>query len=368
MARNNVAVPRHLLVLRLSAMGDVAMLPHALRALRTAWPDLRVTVATRPLFRPFFAGIDVDFLDVDPSGAQRSLAGMWRLAAVARERGVDAVADVHGTWRSKAFCASMRLHGIPAASIDKGRREKRRVIAEGWRAAPVRHTVLRYCDVFRRLGFSFDDPCPAGPVGPAVAAPSSAVSVAARRAEVAAPFTAVALPQELSGEKRGVWVGVAPFSAHRGKTYPEERAREVIGLLAARCERVFVHSGGGAEADFARAAEAEWPNVVALHGRVTLAQEIALIARMDCLVTMDSLAMHLASLTATPAVSVWGATCPALGFLGWGGDAANALQADLACRPCSRYGAKPCRYDDYRCMQAVDPERIVDRVAEVVGL
>lgn len=97
MAGSDGRSPRHLVVLRLSAMGDVAMLPHALRALKGAYPDLRVTVATRPLFRPFFAGLDVDFLDVDPSGEQHSLAGMWRLASAARARGVDAVADVHGT-------------------------------------------------------------------------------------------------------------------------------------------------------------------------------------------------------------------------------------------------------------------------------
>ena len=45
MPRKNRTLPRHLLVLRTSAMGDVAMLPHALRALMAAYPDLRVTVA-----------------------------------------------------------------------------------------------------------------------------------------------------------------------------------------------------------------------------------------------------------------------------------------------------------------------------------
>ena len=55
--RGGGPVPRHLLVMRTSAMGDVAILPHALRALTAAYPGLRVTVATRPMFRPFFAGL-----------------------------------------------------------------------------------------------------------------------------------------------------------------------------------------------------------------------------------------------------------------------------------------------------------------------
>lgn len=333
--------PRHLLVLRTSAMGDVAMLPHALRALRGAYPDLRITVATRSLFRPFFDGLGVEFLDVDTRGKHRTLRGMWRLAAEARRLGIDAVADVHGVLRSGAFDLSMRLHGIPVAAIDKGRSGKRRFIRCGGKGmAPLRHTVLRYCDVFRRLGFVFDDPSPA--IG----------------REHARPM----------GEKRGVWVGFAPFSAQPGKTYPEASARETVRLLAERCDRVFIHGGGGEEAAFAREMEAAFANVTALFGRVTLAGEMDLIADLDCLVSMDSLAMHLAALTATPVVSVWGATHPGLGFAGWGGDPRGVLQADLPCRPCSVFGAKPCRYGDYRCLRAVTPEMIAAKVAAITGV
>lgn len=334
-------LPRHLLVMRNSAMGDVAMLPHALRALTAAYPDLHVTVATQPQFKPFFAGLRVDFLDVDLKGAHRSLKGMWRLAARARRLGVDAVADVHGVMRSEAFALAMRLHGIPVAQIRKGRAEKRRFIRCGGRGMePLRHTVLRYCDVFRRLGFVFDDPKPAS------------------RQQRPNPM----------GEKHGVWVGFAPFSAHAGKTYPEALSREAVTLLAARYERVFIHGGGGREAEFAQAMERDHPNVTALFGRVRFAGELDLVANLDCVVSMDSLVMHLAALVGTPVVSVWGATHPGLGFLGWGCDPADVLQADLPCRPCSVYGSEPCKFGDYRCLRAVTPRMIADRVADVVAL
>lgn len=333
-------MPRHLLVVRTSAMGDVAMLPHALGALRAAYPDLRITVATQAMFRPFFAGVDVELLEVDTKGEHRSLRGMWRLAARARELGVDAVADVHDVLRSKALRLALRLHGIPTARIDKGRAEKRRFIRTGGKGMePLRHTVLRYCDTFRRLGFRFDDPPPAQP------------SIHSN------PF----------GEKTGVWVGFAPFSAHRGKTYPEPLRREAVRLLAERYERVFIHGGGGAEAEFAREMECTYPNVTALYGKVRFAGEIDLIADLDCVVTMDSLVMHLAALTATPVVSVWGATHPDLGFLGYGIAREGILQADLPCRPCSVFGAKPCKYGDYRCLTAIAPEMIAEQVARIVA-
>ena len=340
MARKNRALPRHLLVLRTSAMGDVAMLPHALRALMSAYPDLRVTVATRPMFKPFFEGLGVDFLDVDLRGEHHSLRGMWRLAAEARRLGVDAVADVHDVLRSRAFRLSMSLHGIPVSFIHKGRSEKRRFIRLGSRGMePLRHTVLRYCDTFRRLGFVFDDP------------------KSALRQERPNPF----------GPKEGVWVGFAPFSAQQGKTYPGEQSREAVRLLAERYDRVFIHGGGGGEQQFAEEMERTYPNVTALFGKVRLDREMDLIANLDCVVSMDSLVMHLASLVATPVVSVWGATHPGLGFLGYGCDPQGILQADMACRPCSVFGSKPCRYGDYRCLKAVTPAMIAERVRQLVG-
>ena len=94
--------------------------------------------------------------------------------------------------------------------------------------------------------------------------------------------------------------------------------------------------------------------------------EMELMSHEDCLVSMDSMAMHMASLVATPVVSVWGATHPNLGFLGWGCRPEDALQADLPCRPCSVFGAKPCQYGDYRCLKAITPERIVAQIEKVV--
>lgn len=333
-------LPRHLLVMRSSAMGDVAMLPHALRALKEAYPDVKITVVTRKLFRPFFEGIDVDFLFIDTKGEHKGIRGVLRLAREARRLGVDAMADVHDVLRSQLFRLSMQLHGVRVRSIRKGRLAKWfRMGGSADCVEPLRHTVLRYCDVFRRLGFRFDDPAPAV------------------RTERSDP---------MADEKRSVWVGVAPFSAQRGKIYPLDRMEEVIRLLSERCDRVFVHSGMGDELAFAKRMESRFDNVTAVADRMKLKEEIDLIARLDCMVSMDSLAMHLASLTATPVVSVWGATHPKMGFLGYGCAAEGIVQRDdLPCRPCSVYGKKPCKYGDYRCLD-IEPQRIVDRVERLI--
>ena len=126
------------------------------------------------------------------------------------------------------------------------------------------------------------------------------------------------------GEKHGVWVGFAPFSAHRGaRPLPRSRAANSVRMLE-RYGRVFIHGGGGAN----RRSPRDGTHVSQRHayGKVRFAREMDLIANLDCVVTMDSLVMHLASL-ATPVVSVWGATHP--GWVFW----ATGFRPGTFCRP-----------------------------------
>ena len=93
-----------------------------------------------------------------------------------------------------------------------------------------------------------------------------------------------------------------------------------------------------------------------------LTAELELMRRLTVMVSMDSANMHLASLVGTRVVSVWGATHPYAGFLGWGQKETDCVQVERPCRPCSVYGNKPCRYGDYPCLTAIRPEEIVERI------
>ena len=98
-----------------------------------------------------------------------------------------------------------------------------------------------------------------------------------------------------------------------------------------------------------------------------LEQELVLMSHLQVMLSMDSANMHLASLVATPVVSVWGATHPYAGFMGWQQRADNAVQVDLPCRPCSIYGNKPCMRGDFACMKNISPEAIVEKIKKNIG-
>ena len=93
-----------------------------------------------------------------------------------------------------------------------------------------------------------------------------------------------------------------------------------------------------------------------------------LISNLDLMVSMDSSALHMSSLVGVPVVSVWGATHPFAGFYGFGQDPSLAVQLDMACRPCSVYGNKPCLYGTYACMSGIPPETIVEKVCRRLGV
>ena len=111
----------------------------------------------------------------------------------------------------------------------------------------------------------------------------------------------------------------------------------------------------------------EFPGVISFLGKTNFNGELRLISHLDTMVCMDSANMHMASLAGTPAVSIWGATSPLAGFLGWNQKIEDCVQLPLDCRPCSIFGNKPCLYGDYRCMN-IPPEQVAAKIIEKLNL
>ena len=159
-------------------------------------------------------------------------------------------------------------------------------------------------------------------------------------------------------------IGVAPFAAHKGKILPLETTEKVVKLLSEKGLRVFLFGFGEKEKAVLEQWQDKYQNVVSLVGKSGgLKNELTLIAELDCMLSMDSANMHLASLVGTRAVSVWGATHPAAGFFGFNQDETDAVQIPLPCRPCSIYGNKECRLNDkYQCLNKITAEMIVEKI------
>jgi ADP-heptose:LPS heptosyltransferase len=161
------------------------------------------------------------------------------------------------------------------------------------------------------------------------------------------------------------WIGIAPFAKHMGKVYPEILMTKVVEILSLdQRYKVFIFGGGLDEQAAVNSWIKKYPTIISAISKLTIDQQLLLMSQLDIMVSMDSGNMHLASLVGTPVISVWGATHPYAGFLGWNQSESNIIQTDLPCRPCSVFGDKPCFRKDYACMYQIKPETIIQKIEE----
>jgi ADP-heptose:LPS heptosyltransferase len=316
------------LIFRFSAMGDVAIAASVMREIAAQNPDNHFVFATRAFFAPFFREIkNLEVFSVDFNGRHKGLVGLFRLYKdLIKRYKIDAIADLHDVLRSKLLTLFFRLscQKVKMATLNKGRKEKRVLCHINTPKAQLKMTWQRYTEVFQQLKLK------------TIVKP------------VAIPY----LPEKVKK------IGISPFAQHKGKMYPPELMEKVLEILSKNYE-IYLFGGGIKEKEICEQWQEKLENVYALVGKYTLVEELEFISGLDVMLSMDSSGMHLASLCQVPCVSIWGATHPYAGFVGFGQENNPQIQLELPCRPCSVYGNKPCRYDDYRCLYGMAPEEIV---------
>lgn len=361
-----MAGPVKILIIRFSAMGDVAMVQPVLKEFTTAYPETELLIVSRDLFRPFFDGMNkLSFHGIDPKGKHKGIFGLYRLFKELKAQNVTAVADLHNNLRSRILSTFFSLAGIRTVTLDKGRAEKKLLTRKtNKQLIPLALTVQRYADVFKKLGYPFtlkntlQNPRPET-LEPGILPELTDLLTAKQSAEKQSVTKQTTAEQTTSAPK---WIGISPFAQHLQKVYPLHKLEEVLLALAGHGHQLYIFGGSAEEEKIATTWAGKHPNITTLVRKMKLADELRFISNLDLMLSMDSSGMHLASLKNIPVVSIWGATHPYAGFLGYGQSIADAVQTDLYCRPCSVYGNIPCYRGDFACMNNLPPQIVVDKV------
>ncbi len=318
-----------ILAYRFSAFGDVAMTVPVFREFLEQNPDVEIIMVSRKNFEALFSGVpNMTFKGIDLDD-YKGLFGLRKLSnELIREFNPDCIANLHDVIRTKVLDRIYRRKGLKVFKIDKGKEEKEH-LTDVWNLEKVqlKKTVERYADVFRKMGFK------------------------------------VELSHQLrptSEHQSGI--GFAPFAQHKGKMLPLEKSYELVRILAQK-HTVYFFGGGKKEIETLERWELEIPNTKNLAGKLNLTEELNHIAGLELMISMDSANMHLASLVGTRCISIWGATHPYAGFLGFGQSEEDVVQVkDLTCRPCSVFGDKECYRGDWACLEEFNIQKVVDRV------
>lgn len=340
-----------ILITRFSALGDVAMTIPVICSLAKQYPQHHFTLLSRISFQPLFAEMpsNFSFIDAQLTGKHKGILGLNQLYSELKPLQFDYLADLHDVLRTKYLRTRFKWNGVKVAVIDKGRDEKKRLVQKNNKVFTQLATSFeRYVDVFKQLGLPINIQF------------ESVYGESKGELSLIEPIVG----KKQDGDK---WIGIAPFAKHDGKIYPLALQEQVVAHFANKPGiRVFLFGGGAKEQAVFEAWIAKYPSLTSLIGKLNMSMELNLISHLDVMLSMDSANMHLASLVHTPVVSVWGATHPYAGFMGWNQNYENAVQQNIACRPCSVFGQKPCHRQDYVCLSSISPNLIIEKIENII--
>lgn len=299
-------LPQRILVIRLSAMGDIAMCVPVLLALKREYPNVEVVALSKKKFRSILERISgITFIEADVDGVHKGISGLLVLSKEIKALKIDAVADFHNLLRSKILRAFLK--GIPKAKIDKDRTDKKKLVNDPNFFQPLKHSTERYADVLRKLGFKIE----------------------LKGNEFLSNKIILPDLQDQIGEKNSKWVGFAPFAAHKTKALTVNKAKELVQAIAEDKQTTILLFGGGKkEQKQLQIVAGTTTNVINITGLTTFENELSILSNLDAMIAMDSGNGHLAALYGVPVITLWGNTHPYAGFAPYAQPQENQLTAN----------------------------------------
>ena len=278
-------------------MGDVALVAPVLQSVLSANEHVEITMLSRPSFSAFFAGMDrLHFYSADVDRDYNGVNGLYKLYQEIGVGKFDVVVDLHDNLRSRGLCTFFRVSGVRIVRFDKGRKEKKKLVKQGAGTEPLIHTTERYLRAFEQLGVQLARPLKT------LSIPPSSGSI------IDDLLKNVGMNARL--------IGIAPFARHQEKTWPIDLMVETMRLVWTHHPNTyfFLFGGGKQEIIELEKINALFPTSRVIAGLLHLREELVLISRLDVMISMDSANMHMAALSGTKVISLWGPTHPHVGF------------------------------------------------------
>lgn len=335
-----VISPARILVLRLSALGDVLLATPAVRALRARFPAAGIDWLVEEPYLPLVEGNPhVRALAYRKTGRHAGIQGLRRLRAELRERDYDLAVDLQGKPKSW-FLRGAARRAVAVAKRSPG--QAARALLGLDRPLTRVHAI---------------DLClePLAPLG---------VESRGRELELRLGPAAVEEAATLSLPPRPV--GIAPGARWATKRWPAERFGEVAAGLAGAGFSPVLIAGPGDGVEIAAVRSRLPPGVAAPDtAGLSVGGMAAVVSRLDLLVAGDSGPVHVASALGTPVLALFGPTSPER----WRPLSARSavLRLPLPCSPCSNHGSRACPLGHHDCLRKLGVDEVLAAALRLVG-
>jgi len=213
------------------------------------------------------------------------------------------------------------------------------------RLTPAAHHIHQYLHLAAALGANPE------PLRPSLHVTDSEVTATVKKFELA----------------NGVaWLALNPGAEYGpAKRWPAERFITAAQEIQQRTDCRWLVLGGKGDAELAGSIASKLTGSVNLAGRTSLRELCAALKLSRILLTNDTGPMHVGAALGTSTVALFGSTSPELTGPGLpSGQQPGIVKGETLCAPCF---LRECPID-FRCMNSIDPERVVAAVLAALQL
>ncbi len=338
----------NILIVKLSAIGDVIHTLPSLNALRRLYPDAHITWVVEEEAADLVVNhpqLDRVIIFRRKSWINKIKAGQFRQAlrdarlflARLHSRRYDLVVDFHGLFKSSIIVCLSR--GKRKLGYDSWQELTRLFLNDRIPEDMNKHAVDRYLDFPRHLGGEIGKPEFILPIAPAAIAKSRAIL-------------------DLYHLEAKRYIAVNPVALWDTKLWDDQKFAELADAIAQRMNIPVVFTGRDKES-LDKITSKMATKGINIGGQTTLPELACIYQDALAVITTDSGPMHLAAAVGTPVIALFGPTDPAR----TGPYGANHIivSAGLSCSPCF---LKKC--PTRKCMEDIMPEQVLEAVEKLV--
>lgn len=336
----------NILVIKLSAIGDVILATAALKALRAHYPKARIFCLTGRESAVVLHNcpyID-DVIVYDQMDRDKGIFGFWNLLIRLRKYRFDRIVDFQNNIRTHLLAFLC----LPQESYGYKNKKLGQLLTHGIvDADPLMPPVEHQFNVLKALGIDFNK--------------DLRLEIWPRGDDLS--YARELLQSEWIDEKVHKIVGINISASPRWttKNWPVSSIAALCDLLATDNIRVIL-TGTDQDKSLAReiaAAARSKPSL--LTGKTSILQLSALIGFCHVYVSNDSAPLHIAAAMKVPVVALFGPTDPVRHTPP--ADVLHVIRKPLSCSPC--YGTK-CKIGTHACMKDITPQEVYELIKKVL--
>lgn len=338
-----MADPKNILIIRVSAIGDVVFASPLIKALKQSYPQTKLYW----LIEPAAASLLKNHPDVEvivwpkqqwkQLWKERQFGELWREFQLFRRRlksyGIDWALDLQGLLKSGLWAWLSGAKRRVGLGSKEGSAKLMTEVVD--RPADAPRIGSEYLDMAQYLNLD----CTEFEMEVAVSAADEAFA------------DQVALPKS--------YAVICPFTTRPQKHWVEARWPELAKRIHERFGLKVVMLGGPADVEAAARIGNANPDIIDMAGQSSLTQTAALIKHAALLVGVDTGLTHMGIAFNNPSVALFGSTCP---YTDTTHDNAVVIYHEMECSPCRR---NPSCGGDFTCMKNISVDEVIETLAQV---